>query len=162
MDINGLSIAISTILSLVITFTGLYLTHRLEVKKLAVESKKIDEEAKINKIKVDAEADKLEAEKEKIVLESGVAQLDYFSAALANMRKELDFQSSRGRDNADKIAIFEAKLLESDREKAVLAKENNALKMQVEEQEKKIKSQETEIMELRGKIEILERKNDKQ
>ena len=155
MELDNIGIVVGPLLSLIITFLGLFLSHRYEMKRLAVEDRKAKEEAK----RIDAEASKLEAEKDKIVLEGGVAQLAYFSSAMDNMRKELEFQSNRGRENSDRIALFEAKLIEADQEKKVLAEENKRLKDQVESQEIKILSQEAEITELRGKIEIIERKN---
>lgn len=154
MEIENIVLIIgilSPFASAIVTLLGLAYSHRIEKRRADTEHKRVENES----VTAEAEAMRIKAETERLSIENALAQVNYYSGIVEDLRKEVAILNAKDKENSEKIFNLENKLRDAEQGKDVLTKENAQLRNQVNAQEK-------EIQDLRRKIEILEEKNKEQ
>lgn len=120
---------LGAVVSPAVTALGLLLQYRKDKKKS--DDEKIEREAAAKKL--DAEARKIEAEAHALDTKTDLDTINFYIGMVNTLREEVNNLTELSRKNGGEIAILTARLIQSDTEKAKLAKDNAELVREVQE-----------------------------
>lgn len=135
--------ALGLILSPLISALGQLLQHKRDTMRDAAEKIRIASEAN----KTDADSEKIRAEAKVLDSQADKDLVNFWISMVETLRNEVNNLTELSRKNISEIAVLNAKLIQADQEKAKLARDNEALVKKVQEL-----SEEVEILrqKLRG------------